>query len=88
MNYNNPQLGKDLIKVMNAFSIGVQLLEKEKCCGVALISNGLIKQAQKQARTNINSIRKSVLEKKIPGIATSYSVYLSFVKPKENKIEF
>ena len=71
VNYNNPQLGKDLIKVMNAFSIGVQLLEKEKCGGVALISNGLIKQAQKQARTNINSIRKSVLEKKIPVIATS-----------------
>ncbi|WP_455509231.1 anaerobic glycerol-3-phosphate dehydrogenase subunit GlpC [Butyricimonas paravirosa] len=71
VNYNNPQLGKDLIKVMSAFSIGVQLLEKEKCCGVALISNGLIKQAQKQARTNINSIRKSVLEKKMPVIATS-----------------
>ena len=71
VNYNNPQLGKDLIKVMNAFSIGVQLLEKEKCCGVALISNGLIKQAQKQARTNINSIRKSVLEKNIPVIATA-----------------
>ena len=71
VNYNNPQLGEDLIKVMNAFSIGVQLLEKEKCCGVALISNGLIKQAQKQARTNINSIRKSVLEKKMPVIATS-----------------
>lgn len=71
VNYNNPQLGKDLIKVMNAFSIGVQLLEKEKCCGVALISNGLIKQAQRQARTNINSIRKSVLEKKLPVIATS-----------------
>ena len=71
VNYNTPQLGKDLIKVMNAFSIGVQLLEKEKCCGVALISNGLIKQAQKQARTNINSIRKSVLEKNIPVIATS-----------------
>ena len=71
VNYNNPQLGKDLIKVMNAFSIGVQLLEKEKCCGVALISNGLINQAKKQARTNINSIRKSVLEKKMPVIATS-----------------
>lgn len=71
VNYNNPQLGKDLIKVMNACGIGVQLLEKEKCCGVALISNGLIKQTQKQARTNIDSIRKSVLEKKLPVIATS-----------------
>lgn len=70
-NYNNPQLGKDLVKVMNALGFGVQLLEKEKCCGVALISNGFINQAKKQAKTNIASIRKSVLEKKIPVIATS-----------------
>lgn len=70
-NYNNPRLGKDLVKVMNALGFGVQLLEKEKCCGVALISNGFINQAKKQAKTNIASIRKSVLEKKIPVIATS-----------------
>lgn len=71
VNYNNPQLGKDLVKVMNALGIGVQLLKKEKCCGVALISNGFIRQAQKQARLNIDSIRESVLEKKWPVIATS-----------------
>lgn len=71
VNYNNPQLGKDLIKVMNAFGIGVQLLKKEKCCGVALISNGFIQQAKKQAEVNMNSVRESVLEKKWPVIATS-----------------
>lgn len=71
VNYNNPQLGKDLVKVMNALGIGVQLLEKEKCCGVALISNGFINQAKKQAQTNIASIRKSVIDKNIPVIATS-----------------
>lgn len=70
-NYNNPQLGKDLVKVFNALGIGVQLLKKEKCCGVALISNGFINQARKQAKVNIASIRESVLEKKIPVIATS-----------------
>lgn len=71
VNYNDPQLGKDLVKVMNAFGVGVQLLKKEKCCGVALISNGFINQARKQARVNIGSIRRSVLEQKIPVIATS-----------------
>lgn len=71
VNYNNPQLGKDLVKVMNAFGVGVQLLKKEKCCGVALISNGFINQARKQARVNIESIRESVLEQKMPVIATS-----------------
>ncbi|MDU1890161.1 MAG: anaerobic glycerol-3-phosphate dehydrogenase subunit GlpC [Dysgonomonas sp.] len=71
VNYNNPQLGKDLIKVFNALGIGVQLLDKEKCCGVALISNGMIKQAKKQAEVNIASIRKSVMEKERPVVATS-----------------
>lgn len=71
VNYNHPQLGQDLVKVMNAMSIGVQLLKKEKCCGVALISNGFIQQAKKQAHVNIDSIRQSVIEKKMPVIATS-----------------
>lgn len=73
VNYNNPQLGRDLIKVFNALGFGVQLLEKEKCCGVALISNGLINQAKKQGQSNIKSIRKSVIDNKIPVVATSSS---------------
>ncbi len=40
VNYNHPQLGKDLIRVVNALGTGVQLLSKEKCCGVPLIANG------------------------------------------------
>lgn len=61
-NYNFPQLGKDLVKVMNALGYGVHLLEKEKCCGVALIANGMPKQAAKQGEINMESMRKSVAE--------------------------
>lgn len=71
VNYNFPQLGQDLVKVMNAAGYGVQLLEKEKCCGVALISNGLIEQATRQARHNVGALEKSVVEKKMPVIGTS-----------------
>ena len=71
INYNYPQLGKDFVKVMNAVGYGVQLLEKEKCCGVALISNGLINQAKKQAELNIRSIRRSVAEAGIPVVGAS-----------------
>ena len=71
INYNYPQLGKDLVKVMNAIGYGVHLLENEKCCGVALISNGLIKQAKKQAKINVAAIRKSVKEENRPVIAAS-----------------
>ena len=62
INYNYPQLGKDFIKVMNAMGYGVKLLDNEKCCGVAMISNGLISQATKHANININAIRNSVAE--------------------------
>ncbi|MBR5139137.1 MAG: anaerobic glycerol-3-phosphate dehydrogenase subunit C [Alistipes sp.] len=71
VNYNNPQLGKDFVKIMNALGVGVQLLEKEKCCGVALISNGLIDQAKRQGDVNISSIRRSVVDNKIPVVGTS-----------------
>lgn len=59
VNYNYPQLGEDFMKVMNACGYGVKLLEKQKCCGVALIANGLAKQAEKAAKTNLDSIRKA-----------------------------
>lgn len=59
-NYNYPKLAKDLVKVMNAIGFGVHLLEKEKCCGVALISNGIPKQAKKQGEVNMASMRKAI----------------------------
>ena len=32
INYNYPDLGKDLVHVLNALGYGVHLLEREKCC--------------------------------------------------------
>ncbi|MDE5731460.1 MAG: anaerobic glycerol-3-phosphate dehydrogenase subunit C, partial [Bacteroidales bacterium] len=71
VNYNYPQLGKDLVSVMNSIGYGVHLLDKEKCCGVALISNGMTDRARKNAAINLESIRKSVNERQMPVIGTS-----------------
>lgn len=60
VNYNYPQLGKDVVTVLNAIGYGVHLLEKERCCGVAKISNRLIESAKEDAQLNIDSIRKAV----------------------------
>lgn len=60
VNYNFPQLGKDLVKIMNACGYGVHLLDKEKCCGTPLIANGLYNQAKKQGETNMNSMRAAI----------------------------
>lgn len=71
VNYNNPQLGRDMIKVMNGLGVGVQLLEKEKCCGVPLIANGFIDKARKQARVNARSLAQAINDRQLPVIATS-----------------
>lgn len=71
VNYNHPQLGKDFVKVMNAMSIGVQLVEKEKCCGVPLIANGFFDKAKKNARLNVNSFVEAVEKYDAPILSTS-----------------
>ncbi len=60
VNYNYPQLGKDLVKVLNALGIGVQLLDKEKCCGIAMIANGMARDAARHARHNVEVLGKAV----------------------------
>jgi glycerol-3-phosphate dehydrogenase subunit C len=69
-NYNYPQLGKDLVTVLNAVGYGVNLMDKERCCGVAKISNGLVKQASRDAKRNLEEVRRSVAENR-EVIATS-----------------
>lgn len=59
VNYNYPKLGQDFVKIMNAVGYGVNLLTKERCCGVAKIANKLIKEAKKDARTNLTAIREA-----------------------------
>ena len=71
VNYNHPQLGKDLIKVLNAMGTGVRLLKKEKCCGVPLIANGFTDKARKQAQSNVASLREAISGDGVPVIATS-----------------
>lgn len=60
VNFNNPAQGKDFVAVMNAMGYGVELLSKERCCGVAKIANKLIKQARRDAETNTNAFREAV----------------------------
>ena len=53
VNYNNPGQGRDFVRVMNALGYGVELLEGERCCGVALMSNGFESLARRSALANI-----------------------------------
>ncbi|WP_373766707.1 anaerobic glycerol-3-phosphate dehydrogenase subunit GlpC [Glaesserella sp.] len=73
VNYNNPQLGKELIDVFNAMDIGVVLLEKEKCCGLPLMVNGFPERAKQQATFNLHQLEKAVIERRLDVVGTSSS---------------
>ena len=60
VNYNYPALGRDFVTLLNVCGYGVRLLEKEKCCGVALIANGLGARAERQAKVNLASVRQAL----------------------------
>lgn len=60
VNYNYPQLGKDLVRVMNALGYGVHLLDKERCCGVAKIANKLINEAKRDGENNMRAVREAM----------------------------
>ncbi|MFT7682326.1 MAG: glycerol-3-phosphate dehydrogenase subunit C [Moritella dasanensis] len=77
VNYNNPQLGKDLIKVLNAMNIGVKLLKKEKCCGVPLIANGFHDKARKNAQFNVKHMTEAVEQFNTPILSTSSTCALT-----------
>ena len=76
VNYNYPQLGKDLVKVLNALGICVQLLEKENCCVIAMITKGMCAQATKHAVHNVGVLAKAV-EKGLKVVTTSSTCTLT-----------
>lgn len=76
VNYNYPKLGRDFVKIMNACGIGVQLMEKERCCGVAKIVNRMTTPARRDADINMKSIRIAV-EKGMQVVGTSSTCILT-----------
>ncbi len=69
--YQHPEVGKAFVRVMNAVGYGVRLIDEE-CCGVAMISNGLWKGAQRHARHNVEEFRKIIAEG-LPVVTTASS---------------
>ena len=86
-NYNYPQLGRDFVAVMNAFGIGVQLID-ERCCGVAKIANGMIPAATRDARHNVEVFRGSVASgRDIVTVSTTCTMTIQEEYPELLKVD-
>jgi glycerol-3-phosphate dehydrogenase subunit C len=86
VNYNHHELGKDLIKVLNAMNIGV-LIAPEKCCGVPLIANSYLKKARKNALFNIKSLSNAVNGSEMKIVTTSSSCNIALKHEYPNLLE-
>ena len=62
VNCNYPELGKEFVRILNAVGYGVRLMDDERYCGIAKISSGLLRQAERDAERNVEAIRKEVAE--------------------------
>ncbi len=67
--FQHPEVGEAFVKVMNAVGVGVELID-EKCCGVAMISNGLWNSAKRHAEHNVREFTKAV-EEGLPVVGVS-----------------
>ena len=63
VNYNFPELGKHLVRVLNAMGYGVSLIKGEQCCGLPAIANGMSEKARANGRHNIEIGRASCRER-------------------------
>ena len=86
VNYFSHKLGLDLVKVLNAMNIGVEI-PKEKCCGVPLIANGYLEKARKNGQYNIKHLTKHYERKETSIISTSSSCTFALKHEYANLLE-
>jgi glycerol-3-phosphate dehydrogenase subunit C len=58
-NYNDPSIGKSVVKVLQKNGIQVVFPEQE-CCGLPLLGNGNVREARKLARRNLAGLLSAV----------------------------
>jgi len=93
VNYFDHSLGADLIKVLNALNVGIEIPD-QKCCGVPAIANSNVDRAKNNAIYNIKALTKGMGENKNQKIiqtcsSGSYALkyeYSNFLKLDNSKI--
>ncbi|ABO51346.1 glycerol 3-phosphate dehydrogenase (quinone) subunit C [Desulforamulus reducens MI-1] len=61
VNYNNPEVGLALVKVLNHHNIEV-MVDQFECCGLPIIANGFLDVAKGHAERNIQKLKKYAAE--------------------------
>lgn len=59
-NYNSPQMGEDMVRVLEHNGIPVTLIDKEQCCGMPKLELGDLESVAKAKEVNIPVLAKMV----------------------------
>jgi Fe-S oxidoreductase len=73
--YTNPEIAQATAKVLNAAGVDFMLMPDEWCCGNTLFSVGMIDEARKLAKRNIEAVRKSGASVLVTGCAEGYRMW-------------
>ncbi len=60
LTYNEPEIGRAAVKVLESIGYEVLLIKDRRCCGRPLISKGLLPQAIRQAEHNVKRLYRYV----------------------------
>ena len=74
--YHDPHIGRDAVRVLEALGYKVEVVDY-RCCGRTLISKGLLRDAKKQAQSNVTALHTYV-ERRVPVVGLEPSCVTAF----------
>ena len=91
-NYNSPEIGEDFIKVYQHNGIHIDLVPKEKCCGMPKLELGDLETVNKLKEANIPVLAKLVDEgydliAPIPSCVLMYKQELPLLYPDDEDVQ-
>ncbi len=91
-NYNSPELGEDIYKVFQHNGIHIELVPKEKCCGMPKLELGDLESVQKAKEANIPVLARLVdqgfdLIAPIPSCVLMYKQELPLLFPDDPDVK-
>ena len=92
VNYNEPGIGLDLIKILEHNDVPVRLLEKEACCGMPKLELGDLDAVERLKNTNIPQLAKVAREgyailTAIPSCTLMYKSELPLLFPNDPEVK-
>jgi Fe-S oxidoreductase len=92
VNYNEPGIGHDLLKVLDHNEIPVRLVEKEACCGMPKLELGDLEGVEALKKVNIPPLAKLAREgyailTAVPSCTLMYKQELPLMFPEDEEVK-